>query len=94
VQSAINNAKVFLNIQQQFGSFYQYLYSFMPDGVPILNNPKCMKDIPTTSIESINISKDLKKRGVKFFGPVTCYAYMQAVGMVNDHEYACSFKNY
>jgi len=92
VQSAINNAKAFLDIQQQFGSFYKYLYSFMPDAAPILNNPKSIKDIPTTSIESINISKDLKKRGMKFFGPVTCYAFMQAVGMVNDHDNACSFK--
>lgn len=92
VQSAINNAKIFLKIQQEFGSFYKYLYSFMPDGVSILNNPKSMKDIPTTSIESISISKDLKKRGMKFFGPVTCYAFMQAVGMVNDHDDACSFK--
>jgi len=92
VQSAINNAKVFMNIQQQFGSFYKYLYSFMPDGAPILNNPKSIGDIPTTSMESINISKDLKKRGMKFFGPVTCYAFMQAVGMVNDHDCACSFK--
>ncbi|TCK83024.1 DNA-3-methyladenine glycosylase I [Albibacterium bauzanense] len=92
VQSAINNAKIFLNIKQEFGSFYKYLYSFMPGGVSILNNPKGMKDIPTTSKESINISKDLKKRGMKFFGPVTCYAFMQAVGMVNDHDSACSFK--
>lgn len=92
VQSAINNAKIFLNIQQQFGSFYKYLYSFMPNEAPILNNPKSIKDIPTTSPESIKISKDLKKRGMKFFGPVTCYAFMQAVGMVNDHDNACSFK--
>jgi DNA-3-methyladenine glycosylase I len=92
VQSAINNAKVFLTIQQQFGSFFNYLYSFMPNGSSISNNPKSIKDIPTTSLESISISKDLKKRGMKFFGPVTCYAFMQAVGMVNDHDHACSFK--
>lgn len=92
VLSAINNARIFLDIQQKFGSFYTYLYSFMPDKTPIINNPKSHKDIPTTSIESINISKDLKKRGVKFFGPVTCYAFMQAVGMVNDHDLSCSFK--
>lgn len=92
VSSTITNAQIFLAIQKEFGSFYKYLFSFMPEGKPVLNNPVSYKDIPVSSPESILIAKDLKKRGVKFFGPTICYAYMQAVGMVNDHEGTCSFK--
>jgi len=64
----------------------------MPQASPILNKPSSYKEVPVSSPESILISKDLKKRGVKFFGPTICYAYMQAVGMINDHEVSCSFK--
>jgi len=89
VNSAINNAKLFIGIQEEFGSFDKYLYSFMPDGKPINNHSG---DTPATSPISDAIAKDMKKRGFKFFGTTICYAFMQATGMVNDHVPACSFK--
>ncbi len=92
IESAINNAKVFLKIQQTEGSFYTYLYSFLPDNKPIINTINNSSDIPASTELSINISKDLKKKGMKFFGPITCYAFMQAVGMINDHELQCDFR--
>ena len=85
--AAIKNAQLFLELQKEFGSFDQYLYSFMPDGKTIVNTSSLI-----TSSESDAISKDMKKRGFKFFGSTICYAYMQAVGMVNDHIPSCSFK--
>jgi len=89
IRGAINTAKLFLQTQKEFGSFYNYLYSFMPDGKPILNNhPKLVASSPISDA----ISKDMKKRGFTFFGTTICYAYMQAVGMVNDHIPECSFK--
>ena len=93
IVSAIQNAKLFLAIQQEFGSFYNYLYSFMPGHTNISNLIHSMSDMPTHSKESDAISKDMKKRGFKFFGTTICYAYMQAVGMVNDHLLACTFRN-
>lgn len=92
IEAAINNAKVFLNIQKEFGSFYSYLYSFMPDQEPIINTIDSAMNVPVSSEISIKLSKDLKKRGIRFFGPVICYAFMQAVGMVNDHEMTCDFR--
>lgn len=92
ILAAINNAKLFLNIQKEFGSFNKYLRSFLPDGKPIINHPKTMEDIPVSSPESDAISKDMKKRGFKFFGTVTCYAYLQAVGLVDDHIASCHCK--
>lgn len=92
VAAAVSNAQVFLAIQQEFGSFYNYLYSFMPDGAPIKNKLTSIKEAPTSTAQSDAISKDLKKRGVKFFGSTICYAFMQAVGMVNDHLLSCSFR--
>lgn len=92
VQSTVNNAKIFLGIQEEYGSFYNYLYSFMPQQKPIINHFKSLKDVPTATPESDAIAKDLKKRGVKFFGTTICYAFMQAVGMVNDHVEDCSFR--
>jgi DNA-3-methyladenine glycosylase I len=89
VLSAINNAKLFIDLQKEFGSFFAYLYSFMPGGKPIINYPGSIA--PSTPI-SDTISKDMKKRGFKFFGSTICYAYMQATGMVNDHLADCSFK--
>ncbi len=89
--AAINNARLFLNIQKDFGSFDQYLYSFMPGGKPI-NNAHLYKihtQAPATSPISDAISKDMKKRGFKFFGSTICYAHMQATGMVNDHINEC-----
>lgn len=88
VFSARNNAKVFLNIQKEFGSFNNYVWSFV-GGNPILNNWKELKEVPVTSEESDALSKDLKKRGMKFVGSTIIYAYMQASGMVHDHLVDC-----
>jgi DNA-3-methyladenine glycosylase I len=89
ITTAISNAKLFIEVQKEFGSFDKYLYNFMPDGKPIINHP----DHPIVSTPvSDAISKDMKKRGFKFFGTTICYAYMQATGMVNDHIPGCSFK--
>lgn len=93
VRSTISNAQVFIAIQQEFGSFYNYLYSFMPHQQPILNYFQTLTEVPTATTESDAIAKDLKKRGVKFFGTTICYAYMQAIGMVNDHVLDCSFRD-
>ncbi|WDF55517.1 DNA-3-methyladenine glycosylase I [Mucilaginibacter sp. KACC 22063] len=90
IQSAVTNAQLFLAIQKEFGSFNKYLYSFMPDGKPIDNKPT--ERINATSPESDAISKDMKKRGFKFFGSTICYAHMQATGMVNDHLLSCDFR--
>ena len=88
IEAAVVNAKVFLEIQAEFGSFYAYQMRFI-GGQPIQNNWKREEDIPTSTATSSAFSKDLKQRGAKFFGPTTAYAYMQAVGMVNDHITAC-----
>jgi DNA-3-methyladenine glycosylase I len=92
IESAINNAKIFLEIQKTEGSFYTYLYSFLPDNKPIINTINKISDVPASTEISIKLSKELKKKGMKFFGPVTCYAFMQAVGMVNDHDVQCDFR--
>jgi DNA-3-methyladenine glycosylase I len=89
ITSAIKNAKLFIAIQKEFGSFDKYLYSFMPDGNPVNNTDG---KVPVSTPISDAISKDMKKRGFTFFGTVICYAYMQATGMVNDHIPDCSFK--
>lgn len=89
ILAAINNAKLFIEVQKEFGSFDKYLYSFMPDGRPIINQPT--HPVASTPISDA-ISKDMKKRGFKFFGTTICYAHMQATGMVNDHIPGCSFK--
>lgn len=88
VASAITNACAFLEVQQEFGSFDAYLWNFV-GGKPIRNTWKAMKEIPTHTSESDALSKDLKRRGFKFVGTTICYAYMQAVGMVNDHVTDC-----
>lgn len=89
VASSISNAKLFIEVQKEFGSFDKYLYSFMPDGKPIINHSTT---IPASTPISDAIAKDMKKRGFKFFGTTICYAHMQATGMVNDHLPDCSFK--
>lgn len=92
ITATVSNAKIFMAIQKEFGSFFNYLYSFMPNHSPILNAQIENSIFYTHTAESDAIAKDLKKRGMKFFGTTICYAYMQAVGMVNDHIYSCSFK--
>ncbi len=89
IHAAISNARLFIDVQKEFGSFDKYLYSFMPDGKPINNYDGTL---PASTPISDAISKDMKKRGFKFFGTTICYAHMQATGMVNDHLPDCSFK--
>jgi DNA-3-methyladenine glycosylase I len=86
--SARKNARVFVSIQNEFGSFDAFVWRFV-DGKPKVNRPKTMKDIPQSTAESDALSKDLKKRGMSFVGSTIIYAYMQAVGMVNDHMLNC-----
>lgn len=88
VNAAINNAQRFLEIQSGYGSFSDYIWQFV-DGQPIINHWQTLSDIPVSSKESECMSKTLKKVGFKFIGPTICYAYMQAVGMVNDHLTDC-----
>lgn len=88
VDSSVTNAAAFLKVQKEFGSFDAYLWRFV-EGVPIVNKRKTMKDVPARSAESDALSKDLKKRGFRFVGTTIMYAYMQAVGMVNDHLVTC-----
>jgi len=92
IESTITNAQYFLEIQKEFGSFCNYLKTFLPEGKPIINHWKTLEEIPASTPVSVSISKDMKKRGFKFFGPVICYAFLQAVGYVNDHVEMCFFK--
>jgi DNA-3-methyladenine glycosylase I len=88
VFSTRKNAQVFLAIQKEFSSFDAYLWRFV-GGKPKINRPKTLKDVPPNSPESDSLSKDLKKRGMSFVGSSIMYAYMQAVGLVNDHTVGC-----
>jgi len=88
IEAAVRNARAFLAIQNEFGSFNAYCWRFV-DGRPRLNRWKAMREIPTTSLESDAFSKDLKRRGFSFVGSTIVYAHMQAVGMVNDHLVGC-----
>src|SRR5687768_7142426 len=88
VTAAVNNAKAFIAVQKQFGSFDKYIWSFV-DGKPIVNKWKESGQIPATSPVSDAISKDMKKRGFNFVGSTIMYAHMQATGMVNDHLVSC-----
>ncbi len=88
VQSAVTNARAFLAVQEEFGSFSDYIWGFV-DGKPIQNRFKRDSDIPATSPESDALSKDLKQRGFKFVGSTIVYAHMQATGLVNDHVTGC-----
>lgn len=86
--AARQNALVFIKIQQEFGSFDRYLWRFVNEK-PLINHWKSFQEIPTTTLESDALSKDLKKRGMNFVGSTIMYAYMQAVGLVNDHLADC-----
>jgi len=88
VASAINNAQKFIEVQQEFGSFDVYLWRFV-DGKPIQNQWSAHTKLPAKTLISDQLSKDLLKRGFKFVGSTICYAFMQAVGMVNDHTVDC-----
>lgn len=88
IASAISNAKAFLDIQSEFGSFSEWIWSFV-NGKPIINHYQVLSDIPSTLPLSDKLSKALKKRGFRFVGSTICYAHMQATGMVNDHLVTC-----
>ena len=88
VSSAVSNAKAFLKVQKEFGSFDAYIWPFV-GGKPRQNHWRTLKQIPAETAESKAMSKDLKRRGFSFVGPTICYAFMQAAGMVNDHLVTC-----
>ncbi|HCY81513.1 DNA-3-methyladenine glycosylase I [Xanthomarina gelatinilytica] len=88
IHATISNAQMFMKIQEEFGSFSNYIWGFV-DGEPIKNKLKHYKEAPATTAISDALSKDLKKRGFKFVGSTVMYAHMQATGMVNDHEVGC-----
>ncbi len=88
VESSISNARCFLEVQREHGSFDAYIWQFV-DGAPIVNRRRTLKDIPPSTPQSDAMSKALKKRGFRFVGSTICYAYMQAMGMVNDHVIGC-----
>ena len=91
VRSSVNNAKLFMEIQKEFGSFDSYIWSFT-DGKQIINSWEEISQMPVTSELSDNVSRDLKKRGFKFTGSTIIYSYLQAVGILNDHTIWCSFR--
>jgi DNA-3-methyladenine glycosylase I len=88
INATRQNARVFLKIKQEFGSFDTYVWAFVK-GKPIKNHWQRFEDVPAQTVESDALSKDLKKRGMTFVGPTIIYAYMQAIGMVNDHLTTC-----
>ena len=88
VESAVTNAKAFLDVQEKFGTFSDYIWSFV-DGEPVQNKFRRDGDVPATSPVSDTLSKDLKKRGFRFVGSTIIYAHMQATGLVNDHVVSC-----
>jgi DNA-3-methyladenine glycosylase I len=89
IESAISNAKLFLELQDSYGSFADYLWGFIDGKKPIQNSWQSLAESPATTALSDAISKDMKKRGFRFFGSTICYAHMQAMGMVNDHVVDC-----
>ena len=93
IEATISNAVHFIEIQKEFGSFCKYLLGFLPNGKPVINRWKTLSEIPASTPLSDTISKDMKKRGFRFFGTTICYAHLQAVGYVNDHLVDCHFKN-
>lgn len=88
IEAAVGNAQAFLAVQREFGTFNRYLWMFVGEA-PLVNRWRKMSEIPATSPESDALSKDLKKRGFRFVGSTIIYAFMQAVGMVNDHTADC-----
>lgn len=88
IAAAIENARAFIQVQSEFGSFDAYIWGFV-GGKPLVNHFKSLSDLPAETDISRSMSKDLQKRGFRFVGPTICYAFMQAVGMVNDHTVDC-----
>ena len=92
IESAITNARAFLGIQKEFGSFHAYITSFLPDSRHVVNSWTAIEQIPASTPLSDRISRDMHKRGFRFFGTAICYAFLQATGFVNDHLTSCSFR--
>lgn len=88
IKAAISNAKLFIEIQKEFGSFCNYFWKFV-NNKPVVNKVRTLEDYPATSEVSDTLSKDMKQRGFKFFGSTICYAHLQASGLVNDHSEDC-----
>ena len=88
VGAAVTNARVFLEVSAEWGSFQRYIWSFV-EGRPVVNRWSSVSEIPASTIQSDAMSKDLRRRGMKFVGSTICYAFMQATGMVNDHVTDC-----
>jgi len=88
IEAAVGNAQAFLDVQKELGSFSAYLWQFV-NNAPLVNRWESLKQVPAATAESKAMSRDLKKRGFRFVGPTICYAFMQAVGMVNDHLVDC-----
>ena len=88
IESAVKNARAFLKVQREFGSFDDYVWEFV-DGRPRINEFKVLKDLPAKTEDSDRLSKDLRRRGFNFVGSTICYSFMQAVGMVMDHTTNC-----
>lgn len=91
IRSAVTNARAFLAVQEEFGSFDRFIWQFV-GGKPIINHWQTMQEVPATSAESDALSKDLIQRGFRFVGSTICYALMQSVGLVNDHIVTCAFR--
>lgn len=89
IKASISNANLFKQIQNEFGSFRTYICLFLPEGKPIINHWKTLDEVPASTSVSDAISKDMKKRGFKFFGTTICYAFLQATGYVDDHLIDC-----
>ncbi len=92
VESVVGNAKALLAVRDEFGSFDAYIWGFV-GGKPIVNRPRTAGGVPSTSPQSQAMSRDLRSRGFRFVGPTICYAFMQAVGMVNDHLASCALRD-
>jgi DNA-3-methyladenine glycosylase I len=88
VEATVQNAKAFLSVRKEFGTFDEYIWHFVR-GAPIQNSRNSLKNVPAMTVESGAMSKDLRQRGFNFVGPTICYAFMQATGMVNDHIISC-----
>lgn len=93
VAAAVTNARRFMEVQREFGSFCDYLKGFLPDGKPVMNHWTDESQVPASTLLSDTIAKDMKRRGFKFFGTTICYAHLQAVGYVNDHRADCDFRH-
>lgn len=89
IAAAIRNARLFLEVQKEFGSFYDYVLSFLPERKPVVHHFSSLSQVPVCSAESRALSRDMKKRGFKFCGPTICYSFLQATGFINDHLEGC-----